>query len=469
MQAGGDLDCVDWRPREDLWPNGLLPVTQRDIPLLLYAWGWVQAGKGQQMLNWTWMDGPNNEAIVALNETLAFYTMIRDRFLAFNGTSFEQDNMGSVGGYEAVSSDPTGGETWWRGFATPFCESGIPMQICEATASDLLESLKYPCVTSTRDNIDDVPGTHQNHGPNEDLFLVRWHVGFDRMLIGALDLYPFYDNVWSTEAMPGPPWGGLNENYTELAAALSVLGGGAVGFADEIGFENRTLIMACAMADGTLLSPSRPSHYLDAIYLPPAAQPFPVAVGRVLQAPTFLRDSPYAITTVLAIDVPSHFVLLPQFLTPDLSSPPPAVLYYLALRWAPGFDAVNRSCFNSALAGCAQRFDASSGVDLYTGTPQHNYTHFHELVSISPLFASGFALLGEVGKFVRVSAKRFAALQPTGEGMTFAVFGVQGERLSIAVAALGVVRRVDVLFEASGWRSFVCAGPGEQPCQAAAW
>ena len=468
VQKNGDLDCVDWRPREDLWPNGLLPVTQRDIPLLLYAWGWVRVGEGQRMLNYTWMDGPNDEAIVTLNETLSFYRMIRDRFITFNGTSFEQDNMGSVGGYEAVNSDPTGGETWWRGFATPWCESGIPVQICEATASDLLESLRYACVTSTRDQIDDVPGTHQDHGPNQDLFLVRWHVGFDRMLIGALGLLPFYDNVWSESEMPGPPWGDLAENYTELAAALSVLGGGAVGFSDELGFENRTLIMACAMEDGTLLSPSRPSHYLDMMYLPPAAQPFPVAVGRVLQAPTFLRGSPHAITTVLAIDVPSHFFLLPQFLTPDLSAPPPGVLYYLALRWAPGFDAVNRSCFDSALSGCAQRFDARNGVDLFTGTPPQNFTHFHEIVSISPLFASGFALLGELGKFVRVSAARFAALQPTSDGMTFEVFGAQGEQLSVAIAALGIARRVDVSFEVGGWLSVACAGPGERPCQVTA-
>ena len=35
------------------------------------------------------------QAMVALDEMYAFYSMIRDRFLAYNGTSFEQDNMGS--------------------------------------------------------------------------------------------------------------------------------------------------------------------------------------------------------------------------------------------------------------------------------------------------------------------------------------------------------------------------------------
>ena len=44
--------------------------------------------------------------------------------------------------------------------------------------------------------------------------------------------------------------------------ALSVLGAGAVGIGDYIGSSNVSLIMACAMADGTLLSPSRPSTYV---------------------------------------------------------------------------------------------------------------------------------------------------------------------------------------------------------------
>ena len=325
------------------------------------------------MTNFTWVPSDDgSEAIVALNETLAFYSMIRDRFLTHNGTSFEQDNMGSINGWGQVNSLADGGEQWWRGFASPWCESGIPVQICEATASDLLESLKYGCVTSTRDQIDDVPGTHQSHGPNEDLFLVRWHVGFARLLIGALQLRPFFDNVWSTPDMgPEPnPWAGAFENYTELAVALSALGGGAVGIGDAIGRTNRSLIMAAAMEDGTLLPPSRPSHYLDALYVQPAAaQPFRFDVGRVLQAPSFV--SSLIFTTVLAIDVPTSFPLLPAYLTPA----PPADAEFLAQRWSPGFAAVDAACADgAALAGCAAPFDATHALELMTGTPAANYT-----------------------------------------------------------------------------------------------
>jgi type I restriction enzyme S subunit len=52
--------------------------------------------------------------------------------------------------------------------------------------------LKYDCITSTRDQIDDVPGSHQSHGPNDDNFLIRWHVGFDRLLIGYAAVVPEY-------------------------------------------------------------------------------------------------------------------------------------------------------------------------------------------------------------------------------------------------------------------------------------
>ena len=472
-RRGNGIDCIDWRPRQDLWPLGLPSVTQKDVPLLLYAWGWVPVEKGQRMLNFSWVNnGDGTEAIVALNETYAFYSMIRDRFLTFNGTSFEQDNMGSIGGWQQIYSNPVGGEIWWSGFASPWCEANIPVQICEATASDLLESLKYPCITSTRDQIDDVPGEHQSHGPNEDLFLIRWHVGFDRMLIGALHLRPFYDNVWSTPNMPGPPWFGQNENYTELAMALSVLGGGAVGIGDMIGYSNRTLIMACAMEDGTLLSPSRPSCYIDEMYLPGSAAPFPIAIGRVLQAPTFIGV--FTWMTVVAVDVGSSFKLLPSYLSPDISKQSPGVTSHLAIRWSPGFAAVDVACADGApVRTCAATFDVDTPIELFTGVPAVNYTHFHEIVSIAPVFASGFSLLGELGKFVRVSNSRFPAIAPSAAGMDFTAVGAPLEALSLAILAPStggpVIRRIVVNFPVGSGpglqtATVVCAGASASPC-----
>ena len=93
----GSLDATDWFPRPDLFPNGLSPLIDADIPLLLYSWGWVTPEHGNTMSNFTWIPSPDGrEAMVALDQVYDFYSMIRDRFLAFNGTSYETDNTASL-------------------------------------------------------------------------------------------------------------------------------------------------------------------------------------------------------------------------------------------------------------------------------------------------------------------------------------------------------------------------------------
>ena len=266
----GSLDATDWYPRPDLFPNGLSPLIDANISLLLYSWGWVTPEHGNTMSNFTWIPSPDGtQAMVALDQVYDFYSMIRDRFLAFGGTSYESDNMGSWtgGGWAQTTAGVDTASTFWRGWASPFCEAGIPMQACEASASDMLETLRYGCITSLRDTIDDVPGAHADSpltpGGNEALFAHRWHVGNDRLLMAALAQRPFFDNVWSTKWQNQSTWAGKAEEYVELAWIMSVLTAGAVGFGDYPGDSNTTLIMTSCHTDGVLLTASLPSHYLD--------------------------------------------------------------------------------------------------------------------------------------------------------------------------------------------------------------
>ena len=181
------------------------------------------------------------------------------------------------------------------------------------------------------------------------------------MLIGALMLKPFFDNVWSQSVMPLSTWGYAAENYTELAVALSVLGGGAVGIGDMIGNSNVSLIMACAARDGTLLSPSIPSTYIDATFLPVATQLWPVSVGRIFQSASFISQSRLSSTrdsasgiwmTVLAVDIEPLVTLTLSDFYPDLSS---QVLNYAVVRWSPGFERIASMCASGVLA-------SSSGI-----------------------------------------------------------------------------------------------------------
>ncbi len=424
--------------------------------------------------------------------------MIRDRFLAFNGTSFETDNTGTWFLNWAQSQVGVGtASQWWEGFATPWCEAGIPVQACESSASDLLEMLKYGCVTSSRDTIDDVPGAGGNSNPlvpgggNAVNFLHRWHVGQDRLLMAALSTAPFYDNVWSTMWQNSSTWAGFAEYYVELAWALSVLSGGAVGFGDMPGASNRSLIMTACREDGVLLKASLPSYYLDDIYRPAGSVPgLDPAVGRVYQAPSFIPASPAharaaeaararaggfdafpitrtctaasplgghcaaaaaaaaeeeeeeaaaaplppaaVFTTVLAIDMNSTLAQLqPAQLTPALAGP------YVAVPWARGWNATASACAPGAPASpCARPFSAAAPLPLFTGAPQLNYTHDFELWSLSPLYSSNYSLLGELGKVVRVSPARFAWVQGDAAGLRFEVTGSSGVGEEVTVSLL---------------------------------
>ena len=487
-EPGGTLDCAEWVPREDLFPNGLPYLTQQGeggIPLLLYSWGFVPPSKGNTMTNWTWITSyDGKEAMVALNETYAFYSMIRDRFLAYNGTSFEEDNTNGWGVFwDQTQTGHNASSVWWEGFATPWCEAGIPVQACECSASDVLETLRYGCVTSSRDTIDDVPGAGGNSNPlvpgggSAAFFLHRWRVGQDRLLLGALGVRPFFDNTWSTMWQNTSTWAGFAEYYVELAWVLSVLSGGAVGVGDMPGNSNRTLIMTACREDGVLLGASLPSFYIDDVYRPAGSVPgLEPGTGRVYQAPSFIPTSPArarasalaqsqaggydaspltrlctpaagsacsagagagagveAYVSVLAIDIGGALALAPaQLLLPEGG----AAAAYVAAPWARGLAATASACAAGApAAACLAPFSAAAPLPLYTGVPPLNYTHDFELYSVSPLQASGWALVGELGKVVRVSPARFAYVAPAAGGLEFGVLGAPGEAVSVSVLA----------------------------------
>lgn len=520
FEPGGSLDCADWAPRADLWPHGLPFVTQHDIPLLLYSWGWVTPEHGNTMTNFTWVPSKDGrEAMVALDELYDFYRMIRDRFLAYNGTSYETDNTDSFTSQWAQSQVAVDAASRvWAGFATPWCEAGIPVQTCESSASHLMESLRYGCITSQRDTIDDVPGDHGNPltpDGNAIYFLHRWRVGHDRLLMAALAQRPFFDNVWTTQWQNASTWAGDAEFYVELAWVLSVLTAGAVGFGDMPGTSNRTLIMTGCRIDGALLTASLPSYYADFVYAPrgsPASLPgFDPAVARVYQAPSFPAASPGRAAaaaafaalrgnydlgyfsdpqtpwappflTILAIDVNASVSLPPSALSPDLTPavvsaraglPEDGVAGYVGVPWARGFAATAAACADGAPAGgCVVPFSPSQPLPLFTGAPQNNNSHAFELWSLAPVYTNGFALLGELDKVVRVAVARVPWVAPSGAALSFSLVGAPGEAVNVAVlcppapsAAAprvgglggGVVRMVARTLPASGAVNITCS------------
>ena len=113
---------------------------------------------------------------------------------------------------------------------------------------------------------------------------------------------------------------------------------------------------------------------IDAVYLPAGAQPWPVARGRVFQAPSLLPTAAGSSATtpgwaaVLAVDVTEPFELLPSYLYPSLAAPMPSTTgTFVALPWVRGgAAAIAAACANGLpAAGCVATFDALNPLDLY--------------------------------------------------------------------------------------------------------
>lgn len=318
--------------------------------------------------------------------------------------------------------------------------------------------------------------------------------------------------MWSTQWQNASTWAGNAEYYVELAWALSVLTAGAVGFGDMPGSSNRTLIMTCCRSDGVLLTASLPSYYVDFVYAPlgsPASLPnFDPKDARVYQAPSFPAASPAGAAaaaaaaeqrgnydlgyfsdprtpwaapflTLLAIDVNTSVALPPSALTPDLTPvavnaraglPAGGVTGYVAVPWARGFAATAAACADGAPAGgCAAPFSPAQPLPLFTGAPQNNNTHSFELWSLAPVYANGFALLGELEKVIRVAVARVPWVAPSGAQLLFELAGAPGEAVRMAVLCPppttgaaggllgGVVRVAAVTIPASGAVNVTCS------------
>jgi len=176
--------------------------------------------------------------------------------------------------------------------------------------------------------------------------------------------------------------------------------------------------------------------------------------------------------SVLSVDVPA-FTLFPSDLTPSLTLCDSSNAY-VGLPWAPGFAAMSARCADGAAAlNCVRPFDATTGLDVTTGDAPipavKGGPHAFDIISLSPLFSSGWALLGEIAKFVRVSPVRVTAIAVASHSVTTWVEGAPNELVKLALLSPGDdaqlesarVRLVEIAFNAEGGTAVVvCSGAG---------
>ena len=196
--------------------------------------------------------------------------------------------------------------------------------------------------------------------------------------------------------------------------------------------------------------------------------------------------TPCPFATLLIVDAPAalSLVVVPADLTPSLvaaaglpgagacAAAGLAAGGYVAVPWSPGAAAISARCADGARAlDCAQVFGAG-GLRVATGVApnqaERGAPHPFELLSLAPVLGSGFALLGELGKAVRVAPVRFPAVAGAAAELSFLLAGAADEVVDVALLApppnggggldAAAVRRLRVAFGPKGGLAQVRCG-----------
>ena len=297
------------------------------------------------------------------------------------------------------------------------------------------------------------PRAHTDHAePEQNSNDANWNIGVGSLFAWSLGLRPAKDGFWTTPIQPGHPYSNnRSEPYGVMHGAIATLSCGPVSPADKIGLMNRTTIIRACMEDGTLLQPDDPARPIDAqierIAFAATASAGPE--GEVW-ATTTTVDSLYVFAHALVIDLNKSYTLTPS----DLGLLPVGAeqQQQQQQRWIAVENAAGHWPSHASL------YTAASGMELSAcGKSDFQLHHF------SPVHANGWALLGELEKYVPVSKQRIRAIiarTSSGEQqLEVTLRGVPGESIAIGFACVEgttvasvpiVIRRVDCVFGESG-------------------
>ena len=357
----------------------------------------------------------------------------------------EQDWLyNELGGVAELLTDVTLGRQWLLQMGAGAETAGVSIQLCMAYPRHTLQTLEMPTATQIRASDDHVPGRAGGDSP------VQWKLGFSSLLAWAVGLAPFKDNYWSTVQQPGSSCGANASEVTpSLHNAASVFSAGPVTPGDGVGASDAAQILRACNSAGRLLQPSRPMTALDSRI---AAGAFPGAPGAPtgeVQASFSDLGGGYVFDHVLGAELTAPYAVT----TADLAARraeralrrPAAAAAAAAATSAVAY-AVNAATLDSASL-VVQAFDDAHPIPL-TRCGLADFQVWHT----APLFANGWALLGDLSKYVPVAEARFADIAADSAGVSVSVSGAAGERVPVAFydAATGVTTTVLCVLPASG-------------------
>ena len=336
-------------------------------------------------------------------------------------------------GVTAILTNITLGRQWLVQMGAGAAAADVTMQLCMSYPRHTLQSVEMPTVTQVRASDDHVPGKNGGSSPTQ------WNLAYSSLLSWAVGVAPFKDNYWSTAQQPGSSCGA---NATEITPSLhnaaSVLSAGPVTPCDGVGLADAAQIMRACAASGRLLQPSRPATALDACLLrggfPAGARQGDVSATYSALGGGLVWDH------VLAANVGAGgFAVGPRDLAPVRAD--------MALRAAPQGSTASFLLPPAPAAGApaalAYSLDASTLARGSLAVAPFDDAHpialapcglaDFQLVHTAPVWPqNGWALLGDLTKYVPVAEARFANVVADSNGVSVDVTGTPGEAVAVS-------------------------------------
>ena len=340
-----------------------------------------------------------------------------------NGTkwglkTYEQDWMyNEFDNTPLLRTSATQARTWLMQMGAAAQKHGVNIQYCMPYPRHAMQSLEIQAVSQIRASGDYIPGRDRSP-PN-------WNIGGSSILAHALALRPFKDNFWTMLAEPGSSSGNTTNPDTPRAAAVATLTAAPVTPGDGAMYQNTSLIMMSTRADGVLLHPGRPCTYIDSFIRSLAGQGVGPA-GHVWSTHTMVGASRFDV--VFSTEVTAAYDLKLSELNVALGVRAATVAFV-------------HDPFRTAAPAVAT-FDEATPLHIMPFAAEPDFA----LHAASAVESNGWSLLGELNKWVPVSASRFSQIGVDGDDLVATCMGSAGETVKVSFAKGGKVTTVSCTF-----------------------
>ncbi|CAI8031075.1 hypothetical protein GBAR_LOCUS17620 [Geodia barretti] len=371
---GPENGVKNWTAKPSIFPNGIEAVAKKTgWPIEAHNRWW------SPVTDYAKQNGGKFEFIVESEASLPVEEEFWDFLFSssketWNLLVYEQDWLDvAVTRLQALRNTVGLGRMWLKQMGAAATRYGLTIQYCMPWPRHLLQSVEISAVTQSRISDDYTPGNSQ------------WQIGDTTILASALGLAAFKDN-FHTSVIEKGCHNTENEPAPALETYAAALSGGPVGPSDHILKANRTLIMATCMSDGRLLKPTHPVMSLDSTFLYRAFQSSGPN-GQLWAA--YTEVGPFTWYYIISGTMSSAYTMHASELPPSTNVKP-------------------RTSFPPSLAYTYTLDGTVVKAMNFTGTldiPECSVTDF-QYWTLSPIMASGWALLGELNKVLPVSETR---------------------------------------------------------------